>query len=136
MPIYRYRCPSGHLADMYRSVNRRHDPLRCTECNNSMAIMIMPASVRVFKTYTTPCFDEDGERKVIGSKREHEDFLRRNNLEEVGNDSRFAPRSAEEIAEKRAREEAAGKDAPILTPEQIEEYKRQGVISEDITPDD
>ena len=133
MPLYRYACQSGHTRDEFRKIAERHDELVC-ECGRDMALKIIPPAVRVFRTYTTVCCDEDGSRKVIGSKRDHEDFLRRNGLEEVGDDKRFAPRAPEEIEEKREREKVRDDGTYMIDDAKIEELKKDGWLQEDIIP--
>lgn len=133
MPIYRYECLAGHYRDEFRTIADRHKELVC-QCGRDMVMKIIPPAVRVFNTYTTPCFDEDGERKVIGSRKAHEDFLRRNGLEEVGDDPRFSPRTPQEIAAKRAQEEAPAEGAHMIDDKKIEELKKDGWLQEDIIP--
>jgi predicted nucleic acid-binding Zn ribbon protein len=128
MPIYRYRCPfCQHEQDEYRTIAERHNGPRC---HGDMEIKIMPAMVAVFHTYQTVAHDkETGKPMQIGSKAEHEAFLRRNGYEEVGNDKSMAPPHPEEVAESKQKWNDAP-DAPMVN---VEKLKNEGWIQEDLT---
>ena len=132
MPTYTYECPFClRLEDAVRRIDERDDAPECHR--RKMVRRIMPTAVKVFAAYTTPCFDkESGERVRINSRAEHEAFLRRNGLEEVGNDRRMAPKHSEEVRESHARQrkEMERDAANIVTPE---EAMKRGLVSEDIS---
>lgn len=129
MPIYRYRCDEcGSERDAYRRVVDRHD---APECHGVMQKVLMPFRVSVFQPYTTVCYDkETGKPMRIANKSDHKAFLRRNELEEVGNDKRFAPKSDEEIAHNRSLQKAGAEAAPTYS---VDELKKMGWQEEAIT---
>lgn len=94
MPIYRYLCKCGKVRDEFRKIaDRDNSPI----CHGPMERRIVPTMVQVFTPYQAVAFDEDGKRPFIRSSREHRDFLRRNNFEEIGNDSSMAPKPPREL---------------------------------------
>jgi putative FmdB family regulatory protein len=129
MPIYRYRCPFclGEQ-DEYRKIAERDQAPECHR--RSMERVIMPTMVSVFNSYTPIAADkDDGKRRVIRTKKEHEAFLRRNGYEEVGNDKSMAPPHPEEVKARREQ----WKDAPDTPVVDVEKLKREGWIQEDLT---
>jgi hypothetical protein len=36
MPLYVYRCPEGHEAELFRSYSQIHNDVTCNECLNPM----------------------------------------------------------------------------------------------------
>lgn len=128
MPIYRYCCPQCRaVKDEFRTVADRN---RVPECHGPMQKVIVPPMVSVFQTYTTAALDkEQGRCLQIGSRAEHEAFLRRNGYEEVGDDKRMAPLSAEELNER----QQAWADEPTAPMVDVEQLQREGWISEDLT---
>ncbi len=130
MPAYEYRCPAcGVSQDAYRRVDERDDCPPC-RCGMSTERRITATMVAVFRPYLPVAGErEDGERRMIRTKAEHEAFLRRNGYEEVGNDRSMAPPSDEEIAKRRA----SWQDAPDAPMVDVEKLKREGFIAEDLT---
>lgn len=131
MPTYTYRCEvcGAHTA-AFRRVEDRHDAPE--HCARGMSRTIEPAMIAgAFQAYTTPCYDQEtGRRMRIANREEHRAFLARNRLEEIGNDRRFAPKCAEELAEIRARHEADARAAPMVD---IPKLQKEGWITEDLT---
>ena len=115
MPIYRYECGCGIVLEAFRHIDERDDVPEC--CNRPMtrkitAPMIMPD----IKPYRTAAFDkETGKRAIIESRRQHKEFLRRNDFVEIGNEP-FKPAKRDDT-----------QDAPMVD---VEELKRRGFIEE------
>lgn len=128
MPLYEYRCPfCKHEQSEFRTIDERNNAPRC---HGDMERVLSPAMVSVFHTYTTVAHDkETGKPMKIGSKAEHQAFLRRNGYEEVGNDKSMAPPSREELVERKAQ----WKDAPDAPMVNVEKLKQEGWIQEDLT---
>jgi predicted nucleic acid-binding Zn ribbon protein len=40
MPLYVYRCPSGHKREVFRRAKHRADRVQCLECNCDMRLTI------------------------------------------------------------------------------------------------
>lgn len=40
MPLYEYECTKKHRFEMYRSIDRRHDPIHCKECRGVGRLLI------------------------------------------------------------------------------------------------
>lgn len=88
MPLFSYECPKcGREQDAYRTVAERN---RAPKCCGRKTVKIVTAS------YLTPQFTpyravgkERG--KMIRSRGEHRDYLKRHGYEEVGNDKSMAP---------------------------------------------
>lgn len=120
MPTYTYRCTSCRAkGEAFRRIADRANCPRCTQCGGATEKLVdVGLGVAVFKPYRTPCFDKDtGKTMRIRNSDEHRAFLRRNDLEEIGNDKRFLPPSPEEAAHRRAeklKEEAAAAAEPTF----------------------
>ena len=117
MPIYRYVCKCGKTLDEFRHIANRND---CPEhCGESMERRIMPTSVQADHTdYISAAFDkESGKRVSIRSRKQHREFLARNDYVEVGNDFKPLKRDIEQT------------DAPMLS---VDEIKKQGFIETDL----
>lgn len=127
MPLYRYFCPlCRHTEDAFRKIEQRDD---APACCGPMLRELMPTMVSVFTPYRSIVGEKDGgEKPIIRNKAEHEAFLRRNELEEVGNDRSMAPPSDEQLAEKTAK----WNDEPTAPMVDMESLKRDGWIQEDI----
>lgn len=88
MPVYEYRCPSGHITDAYRTVEGRSAPEPCATCG-----------LEAEKCISRPAFavpDIGGYRSIvdgkwIGSRTAHREHLKVHDLIEVGNE-RMPPR--------------------------------------------
>lgn len=117
MPIYRYACKCGKQYDEFRKIDTRNDAPTCI-CGELTELKIMPTAVQVdIQPYRSVAVDkETGKRVNIESRRQHREFLARNDLVEVGND--FIP-------PKRLDDGPA--DAPMLS---VEEMKKQGFVEE------
>ena len=100
---YSYRCKCGYEQDEFKKmVDHAKGPIHCGEV---MSQVLSPFSVRVFTPYNTAAVDKESSKcmKII-NQNEHNAFLRRNELEEVGDDKSMAPPPVEEIKEKQNRE--------------------------------
>lgn len=107
MPIYRYECVCGHEADEFRKIDDRDD---CPEhCGSPMTRKIMPTSVQAdIETYRSVAVDkETGKPVIVNGRKQHREFLRRNDYVEVGNE---APKFIRE---------PQPDSAPMLTKEQM-----------------
>lgn len=105
MPIYRYLCDCGHAADEFRKIANRDD---CPEhCGRAMTRKIMPASVQGdINPYRSVAVDkETGKPVIVNSRRQHREFLKRNDYVEMTD----APKSARDDSD----------SAPMLTKEQM-----------------
>lgn len=119
MPLYRFLCPVCSLAsDEFRKIESRDDPLICPKDRAGMQRIIMPTMVQAdIQPYMSAAVDKETGKPVgIQSRKQHREFLRRNDYVEIGND---APRAtSRDITEP---------DAPMLS---VEEMKKQGFIEE------
>ena len=83
MPTYEYLCECGHKEDAYRSVAERDNAPE--HCGAPMARQIASTYgyvVGAAYNYRTVAADkETGRQEYITSKKQHEDFLKRNNYE-------------------------------------------------------
>ena len=87
MPIYCYQCECGTLEDVYSSV-KDMDKNIPFHCGKPMKRKIFASYVvEDIKPYQAVALDKTtGKAPVITSRKEHKEFLRRNNLVEVGNE--------------------------------------------------
>src|SRR5690606_16645416 len=120
----------GTKTETYRKIDQRLDCPKC-KCGGETEKILTPAMViKPFEAYTTVAYDKEANKPfLIKTRAEHKAFLARNGYEEVGNDKSCAPKSREEIAEKRERE----KDSPDTPMVDVEKLKREGFIQEDLT---
>lgn len=118
MPLYRYACTCGKQYDEFRKIADRHDSPLCV-CGELTKLRIMPTSVQADNTdYVSLAIDkETGKHVHIGSKRQHREFLARNDYVEVGND--FKPPTRIDT----------GPEAPMVS---MDEMKKQGFIEADL----
>lgn len=119
MPIFRFRCPVCSLAsDEFRKIANRDDALKCPKDGAGMQRIIMPAMVQAdIQPYRPIAVDkETGKVPIINSRKQHREFLRRNDYVEVGSDP---------IKERK--QESTEPDAPMLS---VEEMKRNGFVEE------
>jgi len=119
MPIFRYRCPVCSLAsDEFRKIANRDDALLCPKDGAGMVRIIMPAMVQAdIQPYRPIAVDkETGKVPIINSRKQHREFLKRNDYIEVGDDP---------IKERK--QESTEPDAPMLS---VEEMKKQGFVEE------
>lgn len=91
MPLYTYVCQCGRIEDQYRKIAHRDE---APECHGKMSRKIMPAMIiSEIREYKTVAVDkETGKQVHIGSRRQHREFLKRNDYVEVGNDSIRKPK--------------------------------------------
>lgn len=84
MPMYSYSCARcGGQKDAIARVDERHT--HAPVCHGQMRLEIMPTMVSPdIAPYRAVAGDRMGQ--VIGSRREHKEFLKRNSFVEVGSD--------------------------------------------------
>lgn len=119
MPIFRYRCPvCGLASDEFRKIASRDDPLLCPRDRAGMQRIIMPTMVQAdIAPYRSVAIDkETGRPAEIHSRKQHREFLRRNDYVEVGNDGGKIKRRDDGPA-----------DAPMLS---VEQMKKAGFVEE------
>lgn len=119
MPLYRFRCPVCSLAsDEFRHIENRDDALLCPKDGAGMQRIIMPTMVQAdIQPYMSVAVDQEtGKRVGIQSRRQHREFLRRNDYIEVGSDPI-----------RKTKQESSEPDAPMLS---VEEIKRLGLVEE------
>lgn len=106
-------------SDEFRRIDNRDDAPSCPKDGEPMERRIMPSMVQAdIQPYRAVCIDkETGKYPAIQSRKQHREFLARNDYVEVGND--FGTPS------KRLDDGPA--DAPMLS---VEEMKRQGFVEE------
>lgn len=86
MPTYDYRCPKCEKkAVEYRTVENRHFGPLCS-CGSQMEKVISAPSMVV--PDIQPYKAVAGDQRWITSRSQHRQFLRENNLVEVGNEGR------------------------------------------------
>lgn len=56
MPIYDYTCDAGHLTEVLRRVEDRHDPVACGECGSVAELKIGAPHFGVLKMGVDPGF--------------------------------------------------------------------------------
>lgn len=101
--MYHYSCPKcGREADAIAKIARRHTS--APTCHGRMKLEIMPTMVSPdIAPYQAVAGDKMGQ--MIGSRREHREFLKRNRFVEVGNEpvkpirNNFKPKKGEIAAE-------------------------------------
>lgn len=102
-------CDCGHAADEFRHIAERDD---CPEhCGQPMTRKIMPTSVQAdINPYRSVAVDkETGKPVIVNSRKQHREFLSRNDYVEVGNEApKFRERNEQD-------------SAPMLTPKQLRE---------------
>lgn len=121
MPLYRHKCPScGLESDEFRRIENRDDPVDCPRGHGRMERVIMPSMVQAdIQPYRAIAVDkETGKVPVIQSRRQHREFLRRNDYVEVGNDFGKPQKLDDGPA-----------DAPMMS---VEQMKKMGFVEEDL----
>lgn len=116
MPIYVYQCPQCKAkAEEFRHVDQRDNAPEC--CGKEMQRRIMPTMVQAdIQAYRSVAIDkETGRPAEIHSRRQHREFLRRNDYVEVGNDF-VTPKRDDGPA-----------DAPMVS---VEKMKKMGFLEE------
>ena len=106
MPIYLWVCPRcGRAQDGFAHVSERHTA--APDCHGKMLLEISATMVQPdISPYMAVAGDKMGQ--MIGSRREHKAYLKRNKLVEVGNEpikpikNDFRPRRGEVREELRA----------------------------------
>lgn len=89
MPSYTFECVNPKCAKQRNDILTlaEHDAARFLHCRKPMRqVPAAPQIIRDIQPYRTVAADVDGKQKMIGSRREHQEFLRRNDLIEVGNE--------------------------------------------------
>ena len=83
MPVYEYRCPSGHMTDAYRTIDERSRPEPCATCGvGAEKCISRPAfAIPDIGGYTSII---DGRR--IESRSAHREHLKVHGMVEVGNE--------------------------------------------------
>lgn len=117
MPVYVYQCAEcKSKAEEVRKVENRHDGPEC--CGAQMGLRITATMVQAdIQPYRTVAIDkETGKTVQINSRREHREFLNRNDYVEVGND--FG---------KPMRPDDGPADSPMLS---YDDLKKQGYAEE------
>ena len=119
MPIYRYECKCGKKYDEFRKIVNRHNAPVCL-CGKKTEMRIMPTSVQAdIQPYRTVAYDkETGKPCNIESRKQHREFLHRNNYIELGDEM---PKN-EKIDDGPA-------DAPMLS---VEQMRNLGVTEHDL----
>lgn len=114
MPIYVYICECGKRKDEFRKIADRDN---FPECHGLMSRKIMPTMVQAdIQPYFSVAIDKErGTRMEVSSRKQHREFLRRNDYVEVPD---FKPPKREVFEE-----------APTYNAEQM---KKQGWIEESL----
>lgn len=88
MPNYTVECDTcGQVRDVFRSLDQFGKWPRCPGHGRMRQIIQAPQIVKDIEPYRAIAADiTTGKAPVIGSRREHKEFLRRNGFVEVGND--------------------------------------------------
>lgn len=119
MPLYRYACPTcNREADEFRKIASRDVAPSCPRCDGVLMIRrIMPTMLQAdIQPYMSSAIDKETGKPVgIQSRKQHREFLKRNDYVEVGNDPIRAPKRDD------------GPAAPMLS---IDEMKRKGFVEE------
>lgn len=81
MPVYPYLCDCGKAVDEFRSMAERDNAPLC--CGKPMARQIVsPQVMPDIQPYRTVAADkETGKQMTIHSRKQHKEFLKRNNYE-------------------------------------------------------
>jgi len=88
MPLYTCECEScSSHSEYYSPIASRRDSPNC-ECGGDTHIIITPTQIApAFQSYKAIA----GDGRWIHSRTQHKNFLRENNLTEVGNDKSILP---------------------------------------------
>lgn len=81
MPVYPYRCDCGHSQDEYRSMSERDNaPDHCGKPMKRELVspMVMP-DIQPYRAVASD--KETGKQPLISSRKQHNEFLKRNNYE-------------------------------------------------------
>lgn len=115
MPLYSYACRCGRIEDQYRKIADRDN---APECHGKMYRKIMPTMIiSELREYKTVAVDkETGKQIHIGSRRQHREFLKRNDYVEVGSEP-F----------RQTKREDGPADAPVFD---ADEMKKRGWIED------
>jgi hypothetical protein len=99
MPTYTVQCAvCKETRNIYRHVSEHGKWPKC--CHRKMRQVILPAQIRKdIEPYQAVGFDvATGTRPVIGSRSRHQQYLRDNGYEEVGNEPiREQPKAADQL---------------------------------------
>ena len=118
MPIYRYACETcNRIADEFRAVIDRDQAPTCCGARMSRRIMA-PMVTPEIQAFRTVNWDQETKRPVvISSRAQKREFMKRNDLVELGNEPIRKPK----------RDWSDAPDAPMVS---IEEAKRRGFVEE------
>lgn len=84
MPVYQYRCTSCNAqSDHYNTVENRHNCPKCSCGGETIKVISAPSMVM---PDIQPYKAVAGDQRWITSRAQHREFLRENNLVEVGNE--------------------------------------------------
>jgi hypothetical protein len=116
MPTYEYRCSCGKKQNAYRTVEDRNN---APVCHGPMArMMVVPYVMGEIEAFRTVNWDQETKRPVvINSRAQRREFMKRNDLIEVGN----------EPIRKSKNDWNDAPDAPMVS---VEELKRRGFVEE------
>ena len=81
MPMYDYRCDCGKMQTEYRTIENRHNAPLCSCGKQSQRVISAPMVAPDIQPYKAMA----GDQRWIKSRAEHREFLKENNLIEVGN---------------------------------------------------
>lgn len=81
MPVYTYLCQCGKSADEYRSIETRNNAPLCTCGKQSQRVISAPMVTPDIQPYKAVA----GDQPWITSRAQHREFLKKNNLVEIGN---------------------------------------------------
>ena len=114
MPLYRFECQCGRKVDEFRKIAERDN---APECHGPMVRKIMPTMVQAdIQPYRSVAVDkETGKPVVVNSRRQHREFLKRNDYVEV---PEFKPTK---------RDWNDSPDAPMVD---VDTMKRKGWVEE------
>lgn len=100
MPVYEYRCPSGHVTEAYRPVDLRSEAEPCKLCN-AMAQKVILHAPRVFGDYDGYVSPVSG-KWIEGRYARGEDFKRTQTRPYEGFDSELRAATAQTQAYEKA----------------------------------
>lgn len=116
MPLYEYLCQTcGTKKDEYRTIDDRN---RVPECHGPMVKVISKPYVQgEIEPFRTVCWDAETKKPaIINSRHQRREFMKRNDLIELGNEFR-KPKND-------------WKDAPDAPMVSVEEMKKRGFVEE------
>lgn len=98
MPIYEYQCTCGHVQDEFRTIDKRDKvPSHCGPMKRIISPTRCSPDIQAY--WTVAADKETGKEQYITSRRQHREFLRRNDYIEIGNDSTIPKPDLERMRE-------------------------------------